>query len=192
MPKSPAPAPPAASRPPAAPRSRTPAVPLKPVPQRPPASPAAAQPKPAAAPAPSAQPKAAAPAQTAAPAPATSPTGAPGGTDATTIRTEGVEFPFPGYLHNLVAQVYRRWSPPPSNALLEAEVLFLVHRDGSVTGLQFIRRSGSFAFDLEAQGAIEAAARAGAFGALPAGYGSDILPVSFFFNPRGVGGGGPP
>ncbi len=114
------------------------------------------------------------------------PNGAPGGSDVTTIRTEGVEFPFPGYLHNLVGQVYRRWSPPPSNAMLEAEVFFLVHRDGSVTGLQFIRRSGSFAFDLEAQGAVEAAARAGAFGPLPDGYGSDILPVSFFFNPRGT------
>jgi len=101
-----------------------------------------------------------------------------------TIRTEGVEFPFPGYLNNLVAQVYRRWHPAPSSALLAAEVFFFVHRDGSVTGLQFIRRSGSFAFDLEAQGAVEAAARASAFGALPAGYGPDLLPVSFFFNPR--------
>src|SRR6185436_18333093 len=84
---------------------------------------------------------------------------APGtGTDAATIRTEGVEFPFPGYLRNLVAQVYRRWSPPAGNSDLEAEMIFFVHRDGSMTGLQFVRRSGSFAFDLEAQGAVEAAA----------------------------------
>jgi hypothetical protein len=54
-----------------------------------------------------------------------------------------------------------------------------------VTGLQFIRRSGAFGFDLEVQGAIESAARAHAFGPLPDGYGSDVLPVSFFFNPRG-------
>jgi outer membrane biosynthesis protein TonB len=82
--------------------------------------------------------------------------------------------------------VYRRWRPAPSNAPLEAEVFFFVHRDGSMAGLQFIRRSGSFAFDLEAQGAVEAAARAGAFGALPTGYGPDVLPVSFFFNPRSM------
>jgi protein TonB len=107
------------------------------------------------------------------------------GTDAATIRTEGVEFPFPGYLRNLVAQVYQRWRPPASQAALVAEVFFFIHRDGSVAGLQFIRRSGSFAFDLETQGAIESAARAGAFGALPDGYGADVLPVSFFFNPRG-------
>jgi protein TonB len=112
--------------------------------------------------------------------------GTPGGTDVATIKTEGVEFPFPGYLQNLVAQVYRRWRPAPSSAALEAEVFFFVHRDGSVTGLQFIKRSGSFAFDLEAQGAVEAAARASAFGQLPAGYGPDVLPVSFYFNPRSV------
>jgi periplasmic protein TonB len=114
--------------------------------------------------------------------------GVPGGVgaDPATIRTEGVEFPFPGYLRNLVAQVYRRWRPPAGNADLEAEVLFLVHRDGSVSGLQFVHRSGAFAFDLEAQGAIEAAARAGAFGELPPGYGADVLPVSFFFSPRSL------
>ena len=112
---------------------------------------------------------------------------APGtGTDAATIRTEGVEFPFPGYLRNLVAQVYRRWRPPGGNTDLEAEVIFFVHRDGSITGLQFVRRSGSFAFDLEAQGAVEASARALAFGPLPQGYGPDVLPVSFFFSPRSL------
>ena len=62
-------------------------------------------------------------------------------------------------------------------------MLFFVHRDGSISGLQFVRRSGSFAFDLEAQGAVEAAARASAFGTLPTGYGPDVLPVSFFFKP---------
>ncbi len=112
---------------------------------------------------------------------------APGtGTDAATIRTEGVEFPFPGYLRNLVAQVYRRWRPPAGNADLEAEMLFFVHRDGSISGLQFMKRSGAFAFDLEAQGAVEAAARAGAFGTLPEGFGPDLLPVSFFFSPRSL------
>jgi protein TonB len=178
-PQPPAPQP-AAPRP--APREGTPAVPLKPAARAAPppaaaiANPRLSTPKPAQS---TAHPAAAAPA-----GPPGIPTGSPGGSDVATIRTEGVEFPFPGYLHNLVAQVYRRWSPPPSNALLEAEVFFLVHRDGSVTGLQFIRRSGSFAFDLEAQGAIEAAARGAAFGALPAGYGPDVLPVSFYFNPR--------
>jgi len=162
-----------------------------------PASVRAAAP-PRAAPAPTPAPSQQAPARAAAapsapagaaPAAASPVSGPPGsttaGTDAATIRTEGVEFPFPGYLRNLVAQVHQRWRPPASQAALVAEVFFFIHRDGSVAGVQFIRRSGSFAFDLETQGAIESAARASAFGALPDGYGADVLPVSFFFNPRG-------
>ena len=167
---------------PAPSRSRAPAVPLKPV-AKPAASPAPAAPRTAHAAPAAARPAATTPPARSPAAAAGSPEGEPGGTSPTTIRTEGVEFPFPGYLDNLVAQVYQRWRPPPSNARLHAEVFFLVHRDGSVTGLQFIQRSGSFAFDLEAQGAVEAAGRAGAFGPLPAGYGADVLPVSFFFNP---------
>lgn len=181
-PARPAPAKPA----PARPRARA-TPPPQPVPSHEPAVPLAraAPPKPQPQPpTPNPQPPAgtrAAPTQ-----PVGVPGGAPGGTDVATIKTEGVEFPFPGYLQNLVSQVYRRWRPAPSNASLEAEVFFFVHRDGSVTGLQFIKRSGSFAFDLEAQGAVEAAARASAFGQLPAGYGADVLPVSFYFNPGTV------
>lgn len=171
---------PAPSRP--APRARTPAVPLKPAPTSraqpaPAKSAAAATPKPT-------RSGASQPAGTSTPGPAGNPSGAPGGSNAATIKTEGVEFPFPVYLNNMAEAVYRGFRPPPSNALLEAEVFFYVHRDGSVTGLTFTKRSGSFAFDLEAQGAVEAAARAGAFGVLPAGYGPNVLPVSFYFTPR--------
>jgi outer membrane biosynthesis protein TonB len=105
------------------------------------------------------------------------------GSDPATVQVEGQEFPYPEYLRNIVAQVYRRWQRPSGKAALKAEVLFLVHRDGSISNLQFVTRSGSFTFDLEAQGAIEAAASAKAFGPLPEGYGSDVLPVSFFFDP---------
>ncbi len=105
------------------------------------------------------------------------------GSDPATVKTSGVEFAYPEYLRNIVAQVYRRWHRPEGNVSLRAEVMFLVHRDGSISGLRFIRRSGNFGFDLEAQGAIEAAANASAFGPLPAGYGADVLPVSFFFDP---------
>lgn len=173
----PAPAPPPAP-PPAAPPSRPTASVPRPAPRPtppPPAPPAAARPPAPAAPGDSKAP----------PGPTAAPGAAPGtGSDPASIRTDGVEFPFPGYLRNVVAQVYRRWRPPSGNSNLEAEVLFLVHRDGSISGLQFVRRSGSFSFDLEAQGAVEAAARANAFGALPPGYGPDVLPVSFFFSPR--------
>src|SRR6266516_2661508 len=64
----------------------------------------------------------------------------------------------------------------------EAELSFLVHRDGSVSDLQFIKRSGNFAFDLEAQGAVEEAGRFKAFGALPDGWTPDVLFVRFYFS----------
>lgn len=180
-------------RPAAAPAvTRTPPAPVTPprsgVPAAAPAPrPAAATPEPPAAASrtPAAPPSP--PPSAAAPSSPLAPGATPGvGADPATVRTEGVEFPFPGYLRNLVAQVYRRWRPPSTNAALQAEVFFFVHRDGSVTGLQFIRRSGSFAFDLEAQGAVEAATRAAAFGPLPDGYAADVLPVSFFFSPGSV------
>lgn len=108
------------------------------------------------------------------------------GDDPATVRVEGEAFQYPEYLRNVVAQIYRRWQRPASNVALRAEVLFLIHRDGSISNLRFITRSGSFGFDLEAQGAIEAAGNAGAFGPLPQGYPNDVLPVSFFFDPKQV------
>ena len=105
------------------------------------------------------------------------------GSDAATVNTSGVEFPFPEYLRNIVAQVHRRWQRPAGNVSLRAEVQFFIRRDGSVSNFQFVTRSGNFSFDLEAQGAIEAAANAGAFGPLPDGFASGVLPVSFFFDP---------
>ena len=105
------------------------------------------------------------------------------GSDVATVRTEGVAFQYPEYLNNIVAQVYRRWNRPRGNVSLSAEVLFFVHRDGSVSNLQFVKPSGSYAFDLEAQGAIESAATASAFGPLPGGYPADVLAVRFFFDP---------
>jgi protein TonB len=106
------------------------------------------------------------------------------GMDPATVKVEGEAFPYPEYLRNIVSQVFRRWQRPSGNVALRAEVLFLIHRDGAVSNLRFVVRSGSFSFDLEAQGAIEAAA--GSFGPLPEGYANDVLPVSFFFDPQRV------
>jgi outer membrane biosynthesis protein TonB len=108
------------------------------------------------------------------------------GSDPATVQIEGQEFPYPEYLRNLVAQVFRRWQRPGGRAALQAEVFFLIHRDGSVSNLSFVKRSGNFAFDVEAQGAIEAAGAGGGFGPLPEGYANDVLPVSFFFDPSKI------
>jgi len=104
------------------------------------------------------------------------------GTDAVTVKTPGLSFPYPGYLRNIVSQVYRRWDRPPGGTR-RAEVYFMIHRDGSVSDFRFLTSSGEFTFDLNVQGAVEAAANAGAFGALPDDYSSDVLPVSFYFEP---------
>ena len=104
------------------------------------------------------------------------------GSDPATVSTEGIEFPFPEYLQNIVSQVLQRWQRPSESSPLEAEVAFMVHRDGSVTDLQFVHRSGDFSFDLEAQGAIEEAGRNKAFGMLPDGWVSDVLFVRFYFS----------
>jgi len=103
------------------------------------------------------------------------------GTDVANVRIEGIDFPFPGYLENIVRQIAILFHPP-AGSRLKAEVMFLIRRDGSVTGLRFIQPSGSFTFDLEAQGAVEAAAKK--FGPLPAGFREDVLPVMFSFDPR--------
>jgi protein TonB len=106
------------------------------------------------------------------------------GTDVATVRSEGIEFPFPGYLNNIVRQIAIRFKPRNPAARLKAEVRFLIHRDGSVSDITFIRRSGNFSFDLEAQGAVDAASSTLAFGPLPAGFPDDVLPVVFSFDPE--------
>jgi periplasmic protein TonB len=105
------------------------------------------------------------------------------GTDVATIKTPGLAFPFPEYLRNIVTQVYQRWDRASAKQSNFAEISFLILRDGSVRDIHFVTRSGSFAFDIDAQGAIEAAGNSQAFGQLPDGWEADVLPVSFYFKP---------
>lgn len=107
------------------------------------------------------------------------------GADVANVSTGGIEFPYPGYLENIVRQIAIRFKPSVRGAL-RAEVSFLIRRDGTVSPstIRLVTRSGVYSFDLEAQGAVEAAANANAFGALPSGYSDDVLPVTFRFDPR--------
>jgi periplasmic protein TonB len=105
------------------------------------------------------------------------------GTDAATIKTPGLQFPFPEYLRNIVNQVYRNWDRESARQSSSAEISFLILRDGTVRDIRFVTRSGSFSFDLGAQGAIEAAGNASGFGPLPDGWEADVLPVSIYFKP---------
>jgi outer membrane biosynthesis protein TonB len=154
-------------------------APVQPKPTPPPKAPAKPEPKP---PAP-AEPDREPPPPTAADvAPAEGETPSTG-TDAVTIKTPGLEFPFPEYLRNIVNQIYQRWDREGARQNSFAEISFLIRRDGTVHDIRFVTRSGSFPFDLSAQGAVEAAGNARAFGPLPEGWDADVLPVSFYFKP---------
>jgi protein TonB len=122
------------------------------------------------------------PAPTAAPVAGGGETGGRG-SDVVTVSTGGIEFPYPGYLENIVRQIALQFKPS-SRGALSAEVFFLINRDGSVplNSIRLVKRSGVFSFDAEAQGAVEAAAKL--FGPLPSGFSEDALPVTFRFDPR--------
>lgn len=119
--------------------------------------------------------------QTPAPRAGGGPTGGRG-SDVATVKTDGVDFPFPGYLNNIVRQIALNFKPSNPNAPLRAEISFLIRRDGTVSGIKYITKSGVYSFDLEAKGAIERAAKS--FGPLPDGFSDDVLPVVFSFDPK--------
>lgn len=104
---------------------------------------------------------------------------ATGGENINVVR-DGREFQYPEYLENIIRQMYRysRWTGPTN---LEAEVVFYINRDGTIGGLQLVRRSGNFAFDAQAMRAAEEAGRNRAFGALPADWQRDRLWIQFEF-----------
>ncbi|MDZ7631763.1 MAG: TonB C-terminal domain-containing protein [Gemmatimonadaceae bacterium] len=104
------------------------------------------------------------------------------GRDVASVKVQGIAFPFPGYLENITRQIALNFKPRPGSAL-RAEVSFLVNRDGSVSDLRLVSRSGVYAFDLECIGAVEAVGQRRSFGALPAGFREDVLPVVFSFDP---------
>lgn len=104
------------------------------------------------------------------------------GTDVANVRLEGIQFPYEAYLQNIVRQIKLRFKPRAGQAL-SADVAFLIRKDGTVDGIRFVKRSGAYLFDAEAQGAIEAVARVKAFGPLPEGFSEEVLPVIFSFTP---------
>lgn len=106
------------------------------------------------------------------------------GSDIANVDLKGKQFPYPEYLRNLVAQIYRRWNRPTNNAPLTTEIGFVILRDGTVKDIQVLTSSRSFSFDQEARAAIDVAGTAKAFGPLPAGYPADYLQISFVFTPR--------
>lgn len=107
------------------------------------------------------------------------------GTHVANVETPGAEFPYPQYLERIVNEIYRRWNRPAGTPALRTQIQFSIMRDGTVREIRIVSKSRSFSFDLGAQGAVEAAATARAFGPLPEGFKSDVLQIALWFVPRG-------
>jgi protein TonB len=104
------------------------------------------------------------------------------GADVRNMRTEGIAFPFPGYLNNIMRQITLAYTPRRESAALLAEVKFMIRRDGSVAGIEIVKSSGDRLFDLEALATIEAVGSSRSFGPLPGGWTDDVLVVYFTFD----------
>ena len=104
------------------------------------------------------------------------------GADVANLNIRGIEFPYPGYLQNIVRQLTLNWTPRRVSAALVSEVKFTIRRDGSVVAIEVVKGSGDRIYDLDAMGAIEAVGSTRGFGALPQGWSDDVLIVYFTFD----------
>lgn len=104
------------------------------------------------------------------------------GADVANLSIQGIEFPYPGYLTNIVRQLTLSWTPRRVSAALVSEVKFSIRRDGSVVAIEVVKGSGDRSYDLDAMGAIEAVGTTRGFGPLPTGWVDDILIVYFTFD----------
>jgi outer membrane biosynthesis protein TonB len=105
------------------------------------------------------------------------------GADLANVDLGGTDFPYPAYQRNIVNRIAEHFHTAEKN--LNAEVMFIIRRDGSVDPdqMQLVTRSGSYTFDNAAMGAIEAAANKKLFGPLPTDFKNDALTVVFRFDP---------
>jgi outer membrane biosynthesis protein TonB len=105
------------------------------------------------------------------------------------VRLEGLRRDYPAYYGNIIRQIDRCFRPTGVGAL-EATIYFVIHRDGSVSDMDFAKKSGDPTFDFAAMGAVECAGK-GRLGPLPKDLPYDRLPIQFTFHPSG-GGDTPP
>jgi outer membrane biosynthesis protein TonB len=99
------------------------------------------------------------------------------------VRIEGARFVDPEYLANIQRAINRYFRRPAGAQADVAEVQFYINRDGSVSEIELVRHTGSFAFRSAAMEAVEQAGLNRAFGPLPRAYPADRLLVSFYFRP---------
>ncbi len=118
------------------------------------------------------------------PAQGLNPKPGPVGGEGLNIVQDGVAFPYPDYLNNVIFRLSSslRWQGQAAN--LTAEVGFYIKRDGSVTAIKVLRESGNDAFDLAAVAAVENAGRMKVIGPLPREWQGDRLAIRFTFVPN--------
>ena len=100
------------------------------------------------------------------------------------VRIEGLRRDYPEYYENIIRQIRRCWRWREGGNWYTV-VGFVITRDGSVSDLDFVQRSGNVTFDFEAMAAIECAGDRGRFGPLPEDLSWDRQPVRFEFRPSG-------
>lgn len=98
------------------------------------------------------------------------------------VRMEGLQRDYPQYYANIINQINRcfRWR---EGGRWETVIFFYIDREGNAEEVDWVRRSGNTAFDIEAMGAVECAG--GRFGPLPDDLPYDRFPIRFRFSPRG-------
>ncbi|QJR34847.1 cell envelope integrity protein TolA [Gemmatimonas groenlandica] len=104
------------------------------------------------------------------------------GADVANLSIRGIDFPYPGYLQNIVRQITLNWTPRRVSASLVSEVKFTIRRDGSVIAIEVVKGSADRIYDLDAMGAVEAVGSTRGFGPLPQGWTDDVLIVYFTFD----------
>ena len=104
------------------------------------------------------------------------------GADVANVQTAGLDFPYPSYIQNIIRQLILAWGQGAPR--YDATVRFTIKRDGSVDpeSIRLVTQN-NYSNDRRALGAVEQVADAKGFGALPAGFREDILPVTVRFTP---------
>lgn len=96
--------------------------------------------------------------------------------ESTTLGVEDPNFTYSYYLDRVRAQISRQWLRPPVGGEIEqALVHFRIQRDGALTELRLVQKSGSERFDQAALLAVKAAAP---LPPLPKGYKEDSLGIN--------------
>lgn len=104
------------------------------------------------------------------------------------VRIEGVQRDYPRYYENIIRQMDRcfRWQGQQD---LSTTIYFVINRDGTVSDVDIVTTSGSFAFDIAAAAAAECAGQRNRLGPLPEDLPFERLPIRFNIDPRRGGDG---